>query len=278
MAGPGNDTLYGGTGNDLMIGGAGNDTLHGGPVAGTDGDAVNTFFFDRGDGSDRIEMTQRPAGTAGTRCHPASAKASSKSQVSIINTAGTGSTRNELVIEYGTADRITLAPGAETQIAEIRFADGSTMSRSEIIGRLLGVQTAGDDVIHGTEWRTTRCSVRQAAIGCSDTVATTRWMAGRTAIGSLAAPAPTRMYSTLIAAPTSSMRRPANRQALFAQTPITSLSARIDGADLVVRQPGGGSVRIVGFAADSNSRSNWHVADGLGTKVSLSTLISAATA
>ena len=206
--GVGNDTLYGGTGSDVLIGGIGDDTLNGGPATGSDGDAINIFFFDRGDGSDRIETTQRPAGAL-ARDIIRFGEGILKSHVLITNTAaGTGSARNGLVIEYGTGDRITLAPGAKTQIAEIRFADGSTMVRSEIIGQLLGVQTAGDDVIHGTE---SDHPLYGAAgrDGCSVTAATTCWTAEQTAIGSSAAPAPTPMSSTRTAEPTSSMRQPA---------------------------------------------------------------------
>jgi hypothetical protein len=54
LAGPGNDTVYGGDGPDFIDGGTGNDTLHGG--AGNDtlvgGDGVDTF--DGGPGDDSI--------------------------------------------------------------------------------------------------------------------------------------------------------------------------------------------------------------------------------
>jgi Ca2+-binding RTX toxin-like protein len=128
--GAGNDTITGGIGNDQLTGGTGNDTYH----------------FNVGDGVDTItDMAVAGDGNMvefGTGIMPTDL------------TLGVGS----LLIRVGTnGDAIHLTPfdpndalGAHA-IESFRFADGTTLSYSQLLARGFDLTgTAGDDQITGT--------------------------------------------------------------------------------------------------------------------------------
>jgi len=135
----GNDVVDTGAGNDTITGGLGNDQLTGG----TDND---TYLFNAGDGVDTITDT---------------AVAGDGNTVEF----GTGITPTDLTLGIGsllirvgaTGDAIHLTPfdpndalGAHA-IETFRFADGTTLSYSQLLARGFDLTgTAGDDQITGT--------------------------------------------------------------------------------------------------------------------------------
>lgn len=97
-AGAGNDTLYGEAGNDSLVGGAGNDILIGG--IGNDtlngGDGSDTYVFNKGDGQDTIN-------TGDSGMDVIKFEGITADQINKITRSG-----NNLIIEYGNTDRITI--------------------------------------------------------------------------------------------------------------------------------------------------------------------------
>ena len=116
--GAGNDTLVGGTGDDLLDGGAGLDEIH----------LARGFGQDQVVDSDRLYRVVFDASIA----------------------AGDVSLRDGWLSVAGGNDRVHLGEGAE-----LRFADGTVVSRTEFNAMLRasgsGVPTSGADLLTGTE-------------------------------------------------------------------------------------------------------------------------------
>lgn len=148
LGGEGNDSLLGGTpnigtgGNDTLDSGAGNDTLNG-----ARGDDL--YLFGRGSGQDRIAEGWTGGNDAvllGAGIAPAGL---------VLSRAGSGN--NDLVVSVaGTADQLTavghfaLDPWGSysSQMEELRFADGTVWSYTDLPGRL-SAATAGNDTLLG---------------------------------------------------------------------------------------------------------------------------------
>ncbi|MCX7167627.1 MAG: calcium-binding protein, partial [Rhodocyclales bacterium] len=136
--GTGDDRIYGMAGDDVIIGGTGNDTIYGG--AGRD-----TYLFNKGDGIDRI------------------VDASTGAEASIL-IFGAGFDKDSITLEegsllldLGTGDAIHIenwdqAHPLDTQsFASFQFADGSSLSWSELLARGFDLDgTEGNDTIFGT--------------------------------------------------------------------------------------------------------------------------------
>lgn len=147
-AGDGNNSLFGQAGDDSLQAGSGNDYLNGGlgndVMAGGDGDDV--YHYKRGDGIDRISDT---AGTDRLILEGITW------QELVL---GTGSLKlsfagGELHLEDFDLDN-PFAPGG---IEHFQFADGSVMTRNQLI-TTLGMKptgTPGPDVLTGTSLRDT---------------------------------------------------------------------------------------------------------------------------
>lgn len=137
----GNDSIDAGTGSDRITGGRGDDSIDG-------GEDTDTFIYNPGDGNDFIT----DYGTGGA--------------VDVLE-FGAGITRSMLIFSASPSDshdiviRFKDLDGSLTlneKLATyhhgpnlIRFADGSTMSDSEIIhAALAGQDSAGDDRLHGS--------------------------------------------------------------------------------------------------------------------------------
>ncbi len=146
--GLGSDTLDGGAGDDalragdwsgfsgrqdtdVLIGGAGNDRLFGGPGG-------NVYRFDPGFGQDVIENQPTALGA--------------------IVEFGAGILASDIVCSPSYGGRIVLrlqTTGDTVQLMlnandQVRFADGTTWSRSDVDARIVYAATAGDDFIMGT--------------------------------------------------------------------------------------------------------------------------------
>ncbi len=116
----GNDYLRGGDGADVLDGGVGNDTL--------DGDAGNdTYLLRTGSGQDLVQTYDTGAGRVDT--------------LKFEDVASTGLTSvrrsgENLVLEYGTGDRVTVQNhfySANYAISQIQFSDGVTWTPAELM-------------------------------------------------------------------------------------------------------------------------------------------------
>ncbi|MGY4830466.1 calcium-binding protein [Sphaerotilaceae bacterium SBD11-9] len=151
LGGAGDDVLdgdqaSGGTGangNDTLDGGAGNDTLMGGGGA-------NVYLFGRGDGQDFIPYVhyQDAAGNNGTLQFRAGI-APSDIRLSLAG--------SDVVVQIvGSNDQVvmnlfTQASGTfQSNVHQIRFADGTTWSRAQILAGLFD-GSSGDDTISGSD-------------------------------------------------------------------------------------------------------------------------------
>lgn len=142
----GNDTLRGGDGDDILFAEEGNDLLHGGKgddiLWGWSG--LNTYLFERGDGSDLIGY-QSGAGAVGTIQFGAGISPS-EVFVRLLDSVAL-----ELSIEHS-RDRIVVnnfaSPYLDGPVQTIRFADGTTWIYSEILARQ-SLGTDSDDVVKG---------------------------------------------------------------------------------------------------------------------------------
>ena len=154
----GNDTLYGGTGNDVLHGGAdndylqgegGNDTLVGGAgndtLAGGAGDDV--FVFNLGDGQDAItaddiEGTDTLSFGAG---------------IALADLRLEKSGNYDLTVQVGAnGDQVTLSnwfyPGREgRRVDRFAFADGTVLSRQELLEQKAVNGTAGAEDLSGND-------------------------------------------------------------------------------------------------------------------------------
>lgn len=165
----GNDSVDGGNGNDSIYGGLGNDTLIGG--AGADS-------LDGGDGDDLLREGESMQGGAGNDTYALSSWSSA--QISEVMDAGSAGdvldlsgtiTLDSLEILRPFYDNKTLLLQQKTggansiqlndfyngkAIEIIRFADGTTLSYSNVIARDKSYQfTHGSDSIKGFDWSET---------------------------------------------------------------------------------------------------------------------------
>ena len=145
----GDDTLQGGAGRDQLYGDLGNDQLDGGrsddQLNGGAGDDVYTFSI--GDGQDRIIDAEG----VNTIRFGAGVTAASLSVEQFQSDDGAFYLR----INYGAGDSIAIKNGFAGRISDYRFADGTRLSHTELVGSApipLQVKgTVGDDVITGTD-------------------------------------------------------------------------------------------------------------------------------
>jgi trimeric autotransporter adhesin len=126
--GDGNDALHGGDGDDNLAGGNGNDTLDGG--AGSDymdGESgSDTYVVRVGSGTDTIHTYDLSAGRVDT--------------LRFEDVASTGLTAvrrvgNNLVLEYGTGDAVTIQNHFQSpnyEISQLQFSDGVTWTPAQL--------------------------------------------------------------------------------------------------------------------------------------------------
>ena len=142
--GAGNDTLSGGNGNDILSGGTGNDVLYGGA-----GDDV--FRFNLGDGQDVIAADDA-ASTGDTLAFGAGIGLADV-QLSFVWNSLMG--RNNLIVHAGSGgDQITLdlwyhENYAAYRLDRVSFADGTSMSMTELTAQKAVLGTDGSDNIAG---------------------------------------------------------------------------------------------------------------------------------
>jgi Ca2+-binding RTX toxin-like protein len=136
--GAGNDLLYGGAGADVLVGGTGNDTLAGGSASGPGDDGIDTYVFQLGDGVDRIDAPSTPGDGIARDVIQFGEGVTAQSLHFMRGQTNLASGYADLIIAYSTLDSITLSPGAFSEIAQIRFADGSHLNRNDILQILTG--------------------------------------------------------------------------------------------------------------------------------------------
>ncbi|HEX8062715.1 MAG TPA: calcium-binding protein [Allosphingosinicella sp.] len=137
----GDDTLIGGEGDDALEGGAGSDTLTGG--AGDDilngNQGSDIFRFARGDGDDIITDSPDDAGANAIEFAPGILPGN-------VSVTVVGS---DIVLTVdGGGGSITLSNAAYSEIAEVRFEDGTVWAAGELFERSL-IGTDGDDSLIG---------------------------------------------------------------------------------------------------------------------------------
>ncbi|MDD5387563.1 MAG: calcium-binding protein, partial [Sulfuricurvum sp.] len=133
ITGDGADTVSGGDGNDTILGNKGNDTLSGGKGADTlkGGTGNDTYIFNRGDGSDNVFDD---LGTDTLKFGDGITKDDlifkQQGNNLIIGLAEVNKTIDQL------SDAITITDWfkSNTNIELLKFADGSSMSQSDIAG------------------------------------------------------------------------------------------------------------------------------------------------
>ena len=134
--GAGNDSLLGIIGDDVLYGGTGNDTLDGG--TGSD-----TYVFRVGSGQDIISQFD-----------PSADRIDTVQFADITSTSLTAVQRsgNDLILEYGTSDSITIKDhfySCVYGIDQFKFSDGVTLTTAQLLGinPVTMNQTDGDDNI-----------------------------------------------------------------------------------------------------------------------------------
>jgi Ca2+-binding RTX toxin-like protein len=156
LGGTGNDTLWGETGNDYLDGGAGADQIQGGAgddiiIGGADDDelyggtARDTYIYNKGDGVDKIYDDSTGAEASILVFGEGVDKDSIKLE------------EGSLLLDMGNGDAIHIEnwdqanPLANQTFASFQFADGSSLSWSELLAKGFDLDgTAGDDSIVGT--------------------------------------------------------------------------------------------------------------------------------
>jgi Ca2+-binding RTX toxin-like protein len=125
--GGGDDWIRGDAGNDTLSGGAGNDSVYGGPND-------DVYLFNLGDGQDTISEYGE-SGWGYDKLIFGSGIAASDVQVTMEN-----GNQNIVLSIVGTTDRVTMlmanAWSADFRIEEVRFADGTIWSFSDLLGRV----------------------------------------------------------------------------------------------------------------------------------------------
>ncbi|UQZ88322.1 hypothetical protein C4J81_03510 [Deltaproteobacteria bacterium Smac51] len=148
--GDGNDTLNGGDGNDILVGGAGNDTLNGG--AGAD-----VFMFGRGDGSDTINYGDASDKVSFYNLNPDEVEFYIEQVASIYNSVyypsydiivkikDTGETlRIHWAINIYSYSSSYYLSGPQYNVGSFEFADGSSLSWSELMNSGQLIMQGGD--------------------------------------------------------------------------------------------------------------------------------------
>jgi Ca2+-binding RTX toxin-like protein len=129
--GAGADVLNGGTGADTLRGGSGTDTLDGGDDFNRD-----VYVFARGDGEDRIVRTALPEGAAKDVIRFDAGITAEDVALRNVAQSEQGTPVESLVISYGLGDRITLEQGAQNTIDRLEFADGTSLTITELLSPL----------------------------------------------------------------------------------------------------------------------------------------------
>ncbi len=148
--GAGADVLNGGTGADTLRGGSGTDTLDGGDDFNRD-----VYVFARGDGEDRIVRTALPEGAAKDVIRFEAGITAGDVALRNVAQSQQGTPVESLVISYGLGDRITLEQGAQNTIDRLEFADGTSLTITELLSPLAPDASSQDgttaaDVLVGT--------------------------------------------------------------------------------------------------------------------------------
>jgi len=170
--GSGNDALRGGDGDDLLDGGSGSDGLRGGDGADTLIGGTDTDYLEGGAGDDiyLFAAGDSPRDADGFVEYVVDAEGdntivfsnATPTDLRIANSGGS------LLITYGTNDQLLIKDGLAGSIGHYRFANGETLSYSELIGRLvdtpMGAASGGrsfwfggslDDYLVATDGHTT---------------------------------------------------------------------------------------------------------------------------
>jgi len=139
QGGEGGDLLDGSTGDDALFGGAGNDTLIGGP-------GCDYLVGDAGDDVYLLASGDSPRDASGLS---ETLTDSGGNDTIVFRDASVDALRltqngDALLIDYGADDHLWIVGGAGGAIEQFRFADGTTLTTDELIGRLADAPVTSD--------------------------------------------------------------------------------------------------------------------------------------
>lgn len=275
--GAGADQIGGGTGADRIVGGLGDDVLSGG-VLYENGDAQeDVYFFQAGDGRDRIEADR---GSADGVAYDAIefGEGIGRDDITIVR-GGTRDTTGDadVLIYYGEGDRIVVGQGALSQLAEIRFQDGSSMAQADILRNLsdeeLDVQDLDRSDQPGSHALVGGQGSDRLAGGWGNDV-----LIGGTGRDVLAGG---QGRNTYLFTADSGLDQIALTDEdeygvlRFLEASVDQLQAFADGADLILRQGSGAMVRVRDLLAGDADVGRWHVVDRNGQQASIQSLLDA---
>ena len=152
--GTGNDFLYGTTGNDVLKGGIGDDYLNGSGGkdqleggAGNDalygGTGNDTYLFAIGAGIDKVNDYDSTVGNADVVQF---------TDVKSTELSSLERQKDDLILNYGSADRLTVAYffiSVAYRIEQFKFSDGVVWDEAAIKAHVITNGTVGDDFISG---------------------------------------------------------------------------------------------------------------------------------
>lgn len=151
VGGEGNDTLYAGGGNNVLEGGLGNDELNVGSADELSA-TTDTVVYRLGDGLDHIQVSE---GTQAGSKHLILEFGEGLSLADLDLDSFNGSESGEHWLTFGPGQGLVLTTGTAELVQELRFADGTSMSRSEWVEWLQshnfsGSTTVGDEYADST--------------------------------------------------------------------------------------------------------------------------------
>jgi Ca2+-binding RTX toxin-like protein len=265
----GRDVIRGGLGNDTLQGGTGNDNLFGGKE-GTNDASTDTFVFNLGDGNDTVAF-----GLGGQGILRFGAGITRDSLV-VTNLGGATAGTRLVKIDYSPSDSIIIEAGSDTRLASIEFADGSSVSRADLLGAT-PAYTAGNDFLSGGAG----ADVLDGGAG-NDTLnglAGNDTLTGGEGNDLLNGGAGNDTYLFAPGSGTDEIVPTTNESASlrFADVDYASMRASLQGSDLWLVQPGGERVKVAGYA-DVPALAQWSVVARDGSAHTLSDLLAASMA
>ncbi|MES2936883.1 MAG: putative Ig domain-containing protein [Pseudomonadota bacterium] len=272
--GAGDDMLVGGAGADEILGGAGNDILLGSGE--NDDGAADIYRFEAGDGVDRIDA---PAdGSDGVARDVISFEASvDKSNVQfLVGRTDATTVRADLVIAYGQGDMLTLSSGALAGIAELRFADGTSITRDALLTQLAAGSSAAS-AFDPDEFESDQAVIGSPAADYLGGGRGNDILIGGAGADVLQGGGGTNIYLFGTDSGTDQIttsRGDGEAGILkFTDASAAQLRVRAEGHDVVIEQSSGASVRIHDLLWPDVDLVNWSVVDASGTSTSLESLL-----
>ena len=265
----GRDVVRGGLGSDTVLGGTGDDNMFGGKEGASDA-STDTFVFNLGDGNDSVEF-----GLGGQGILRFGAGVTRDSLI-ITNLGGATASTRLLKIEYSLTDSVIIETGSDASLASIEFADGSSISRADLLG-VTPAYTAGDDYLSGAADADLldggAGNDTLNGLGGSDT------LTGGEGNDVLGGGAGNNTYLFAPGSGTDEIVPTTNESATlrFVDVDYVQMRASLQGSDLWLIQPGGERVKVAGYA-NAPALAQWNVVARDGSVHTIGDLLAASEA